>query len=305
MSPEVLTRVDPVVTAPPTTAAEPAARRRPRHLWSRAGVYVLLALVAVPFLFPLYWMFVTALRPLGDVFANPPSLWPASPEWQNFATPFLTGPFLQQFLNSLYIAALCTLGVLAIASLAGYAFARIEFPGRDAIFVVLLAALLLPSEVTIIPLFRILKEFGWIDSHLSLIVPGIFGVPCVLGVFLMRQFFRAMPHELEQAARIDGLGRFGIFWRIALPLAKGPLAALSILTFLNSWNEFLEPLVFLPSRELWTLPVALQSFTDPYSGIPIYNVQMAATTLSVVPVLLVFLVAQRQFVQGIAGTGIK
>ncbi|OOB91571.1 sugar ABC transporter ATP-binding protein [Rathayibacter sp. VKM Ac-2630] len=272
---------------------------------SKGILYLLLVVLAVPFVFPLYWMFVTAVRPLGDVFANPPSLWPTDPQWQNFVTPFTTGPFLQQFGNSVYISAVCTVGVLAVSSLAGYAFARIEFRGRDAMFVVLLAALLIPSEVTIIPLFRLLRGFGWIDSHLALIVPGVFGVPCVLGVFLMRQFFRSMPGELEQAARIDGLGRFGIFARIALPLARGPLAALAILSFLNSWNEFLEPLVLLPSRELWTLPVALQSFTDPYTGIPVWNVQMAATFLSVLPVLAVFLVAQRQFVQGIAGTGIK
>lgn len=272
---------------------------------SKGILYLLLVVLAVPFVFPLYWMFVTAVRPLGDVFANPPSLWPTDPQWQNFVTPFTTGPFLQQFGNSVYISTVCTVGVLAVSSLAGYAFARIEFRGRDAMFVVLLAALLIPSEVTIIPLFRLLRGFGWIDSHLALIVPGVFGVPCVLGVFLMRQFFRSMPGELEQAARIDGLGRFGIFARIALPLARGPLAALAILSFLNSWNEFLEPLVLLPSRELWTLPVALQSFTDPYTGIPVWNVQMAATFLSVLPVLAVFLVAQRQFVQGIAGTGIK
>ncbi|MBF4514099.1 carbohydrate ABC transporter permease [Plantibacter sp. VKM Ac-2885] len=272
---------------------------------SQGILYLLLVATVIPFVFPLYWMFVTALRPLGDVFANPPSLWPADPQWQNFIAPFVTGPFLHQFFNSVYIATVCTLGVLGVSSLAGYAFARIEFRGREILFVLLLAALLIPSEVTIIPLFRLLRSFGWIDSHLALIVPGIFGVPCVLGVFLMRQFFKSMPGELEQAARIDGLGRFGIFTRIALPLARGPLAALAILSFLNSWNEFLEPLVFLPSKELWTLPVALQSFTDPYTGIPIWNVQMAATFLSVLPVLAVFLVAQRQFVQGIAGTGIK
>lgn len=281
----------------------PAPRSRP---WlARAGMYLLLALVAVPFVFPVYWMFSTALKTYGDVFESPPVLFPADPQWQNFAAPFVSGPFLQQFFNSLYIAGLTTIGVLAVASLAGYAFARIQFRGRSVLFVVLLSALLVPPEVTIIPLFRLVSAFGWIDTHLSLIVPSIFGVPAVLGVFLMRQFFLSMPVELEQAGRVDGLGRFGIFARIALPLAKAPIAALAILTFLNSWNDFLEPLVFLRTRELWTVPIALQSFTDPITGIPIWNVQMAATTLSVFPVLLVFFVAQRQFVQGIAGTGIK
>ncbi|WP_308798125.1 carbohydrate ABC transporter permease [Agromyces silvae] len=282
---------------------EPPAKRRP---WiAKALIYVLMTLIALPFVFPVYWMISTALKTYGDVFENPPVLFPADPQWHNFAAPFLTSPFLQQFLNSVYIATITTIGVLAVASLAGYAFARIQFRGRNALFIMLLSALLVPPEVTIIPLFRLISAFGWVDNHLSLIVPSIFGVPAVLGVFLMRQFFISMPVELEQAGRVDGLGRFGIFARIALPLAKAPMAALAILTFLNSWNDFLEPLVFLRTRELWTIPIALQSFTDPITGIPIWNVQMAATTLSVIPVLLVFFVAQRQFVQGIAGTGIK
>lgn len=270
----------------------------------KAARYVLLAVVAVPFFFPLYWMVVTGLKPLGEVFANPPALVPRSPQWENFTSLF-TGPFLRQFANSLYISTISTLGVLAVSSLAGYAFARIKFPGQSILFVTLLTALLIPAEVTIVPLFRLMRTFGWIDSHLSLIVPGIFGIPCVLGIFIMRQFFRQLPDELEQAASIDGLGRLGIFLRIAMPLAKAPLAALAILTFLNSWNDFLEPVVFLPSREMWTIPVALQSFSDPYTGLPIWNLQMAAASASVIPVIVVFLLAQKQFVQGIAGTGIK
>lgn len=267
--------------------------------------YIALTLLAIPFVFPVYWMIVTALKPIGEVFANPPSFWPGLDHVDNFLVPFRTGPFAQQFFNSLYIATLTTIGVLAVASLAGYAFARIQFPGRNVLFVVLLSALLVPAEVTIIPLFRLMDTLGWIDTHLPLIVVPVFSGTSILGVFLMRQFFLALPGELEQAGRIDGLGRWGIFWRIALPLAKGPLAALAILAFLGSWNEFLEPLVFLRTRELWTLPLALNSFTDAATGIPIWNIQMAATALSVLPVLLVFLFAQKQFVQGIAGTGIK
>ncbi|MET0812778.1 MAG: carbohydrate ABC transporter permease [Microbacterium sp.] len=301
-----------VLSAAPGTLDVVADAPRRRGLTSRhrgwlgqAGMALLMLLVALPFVFPVYWMFSTALKTLGGVFESPPVLFPADPQWGNFLVPFTSGPFLQQFFNSLYIATVVTVGVLAVASLAGYAFARIQFPGRNIIFVVLLAALLIPPEVTIIPLFRIVSAFGWIDTHWSLIIPQTFGAPAVLGVFLMRQFFVSMPVELEQAGRVDGLGRFGIFARIALPLAKAPLAALAILTFLNSWNDFLEPLVFLRSIETWTIPLALQSFTDPITGIPIWNVQMAATTLSVFPVLAVFFVAQRQFVQGIAGTGIK
>lgn len=288
------------------TVVDTDRRRRHRsRLLGRVGMYLLMTLVAVPFVFPVYWMFASGLKRYGDVFENPPKLWPDQPQWQNFITPFVTTPFLQNFLNSLYIAAIVTVGILTVSSLAGYAFARIQFRGRNVLFIMLLTALLIPAEVTILPLFRLLDSFGWVDTHLPLILPPIFGAPMVLGVFLMRQFFLALPEELEQAGRVDGLGRFGLFFRIALPLAKSPLAALAILSFLASWNELLEPLVFLRTRELWTIPQALNGFTDPYTGMPIWHVQMAATFLSVLPVLLAFFLAQRQFVQGIAGTGIK
>jgi multiple sugar transport system permease protein len=291
-------------TAPPRPRARRRGRRTRRVLRDLA-LYALLGLVALPFVFPVYWMAVTGLKPLGEVFANPPVLWPGLSGWENYVEPFRRGPFARQFANSLYIAAVSTVGVLAVSSFAGYAFARIRFRGRQVLFLVLLSALLIPQEVTIIPMFRLMDSFGWIDTHLPLLVLPVFGGFSILGTFLFRQYFIALPDELEQAGRVDGLGRLGLFWYVALPLARPPLAALAILAFLNSWNEFLEPLVFLRSTELWTLPVALASFTNPTDGIPIWNLQMAATTLSVIPVLAVFFVAQRQFVQGIAGTGIK
>ena len=264
------------VTADPQQRGERLAARRKRGL-SRAGMYLLMTIIALPFVFPIYWMFASGLKRYGDVFANPPVLWPEEPQWQNFLAPFQNGPFLQQFGNSLYIAFLVTVGVLTVASLAGYAFARIQFWGRKVLFVILLTALLIPAEVTILPLFQLLTAFGWVNTHLALIVPAIFGPPMVLGIFLMRQFFLSMPEELEQAGRIDGLGRFGLFWRIALPLAKSPMAALAILSFLSSWNELLEPLVFLRTQELWTIPQALNAMTDPYTGTPIWHTQMAAS----------------------------
>lgn len=296
--------MSPDVLAPPARPAPPRGRRA-RRLLGRAAVYALLAVLAIPFVFPVYWMAITGLKSLGEVFANPPVLWPGLSLWQNYLEPFRDGPFARQFFNSTYIAAASTLGVLAVSSLAGYAFARIRFRGSSLLFIGLLSALLIPAEVTIIPLFRLMDALGWIDTHIPLIVLPVFGGFSILGTFLMRQFFLSLPIELEQAGRVDGLGRLGLFWYIALPLARPPLAALGILAFLNSWNDFLEPLVFLRSRELWTLPLALDSITEPYSGVPIWNLQMAATTLSVLPVLIVFLFAQRQFIQGIAGTGIK
>lgn len=268
-------------------------------------MYTLMLLIAVPFLAPLYWMVATAVKRYNDVFKSPPDWWPSPAHWSNFLEPFLTKPFLQQLGNSLYIATVVTLGVLTVSAIAGYAFARIRFPGRSVIFILLLAGLLIPPEVTILPLFQILDGFGWIDSHLAVILPDMFGSLMVLGIFLLRQFFITLPNELEQAGRIDGLGHFGLFRWIALPLAKAPLAALAILTFLSSWNELLMPLVFLRKEQLWTVPQALVGFTDANTGAPIWNIQMAATAISIIPVLAVFVFAQKSFIQGIAGTGIK
>jgi multiple sugar transport system permease protein len=281
------------------------APMRLRRLPGRVLLYLVLTVLAVPFVFPVYWMIVTGLKPLSQVFANPPSLWPGLSHWRTYLKPFQDAPFGRQFWNSTYIATIATVGVLAISSLAGYAFARIRFRGSSFIFVLLLSSILIPAEVTIIPLFREMNFLGWIDTPLPLLAVQIFGGAGVLGTFIMRQFFLSLPVELEEAARLDGLSRFGIYWRIALPLSRPSLAAVAILAFLNSWNDFLDPLIFLRSRDQWTLPLALNSFTDPYTGTPIWNEQMAAASMSVIPIIVVFLFAQRQFVQGIAGTGIK
>lgn len=268
-------------------------------------MYVLLTLVALPFVFPVYWMLSSGLKPLGDVLAMPPQLWPSDPQWGNLLEPFRTTPFLRQMGNSVFIATTVMVLTLIVATSAGYAFARIEFRGRGILFITLLTALLLPGEVTILPLFKILDAFGWIDSPLAVIVPEAFGAQMVFGIFLMRQFFISLPGELDQAGRVDGLGRFGLFFWIAVPLAKAPMAALGILSFLASWNDLLGPMLFLRSTENWTVPLALINLTDPMTSDPIWNLQMAATFVSVAPVLLVFFLAQRQFIEGIAGTGIK
>ena len=193
---------------------------------------------------------------------------------------------------------------MAFSSMAGYAFARIRFPGADFLFTVVLLGLLIPAEVTIVPLFQIFLKWGMVNTHWPLILVPIFGAPSVFATFVMRQFFIALPGELEEAARVDGLGRFKIFWIIALPLAKPALAAVAIFTFLHSWNLYLEPIVFLSSKNMFTLPQALTQFTDAYGG-AMWNIQMAAATMTALPVLVVFIVAQKQFVEGLAHTGLK
>ncbi|GAA4415567.1 carbohydrate ABC transporter permease [Georgenia halophila] len=263
-----------------------------------------MAVLSVPFVFPTWWMATSSLKTTSEILQVPPSLWPDAPSFGSYARVFELQPFAIQYWNSLYIAVVVTVGTILVASLAGYAFARIRFRGAGFLFIVVLVGLLIPSEVTIVPLFRMVNSLGLIDTHWPLIVIPILGAPSVLATFIMRQFFLSLPYELEEAGRMDGLNRWGIFWRIAFPLARPAIAAVAIFTFLKSWNMYLEPIVYLSSRENFTLPQALTQYVDAYGG-PIWNVQLAATTLTVIPVLVVFVFAQRQFIQGLAQTGLK
>jgi multiple sugar transport system permease protein len=276
-----------------------------RHGWIwNLSWYALLLILSLPFIFPFWWMITSSLKTAAEVFAFPPTLLPPSWQWTNFVEVFTFQPFARQYFNSLYIAISVTVLTILISAMAGYAFARVRFPLRNVIFLVLLSALMMPSEVTIIPNFFLFSWLGWLDNHIPLILLPVFGANGVVGTFLMRQFFLQLPTALEDAAMIDGLGRFGIFWRIALPLARPIMAALAILSFLYSWNLFLEPLVFINSQHLFTLPLALNSFTDNY-GLPIWHLQLAATTLAVVPVLVIYVLAQRHVVQSFTMSGVK
>jgi multiple sugar transport system permease protein len=267
-------------------------------------VYAVLTLLAVPFVFPTWWMVTTSVKPLNQVFEFPPRLLPADWSLAPYREAFERQPFLTQYWNSLYIAVLVTVGTLVVATLAGYAFARIRFPGQNVLFVVVLTGLLVPSEVTIVPLFRLMNALDLIDTHWPLILIPTFGAPSVFATFIMRQFFVTLPTDMEEAGRLDGLGRIGLFRYTALPLAGPALGAVAIVTFLHSWNLFLEPLVFLSTQDKFTLPVALTQYSDVNSE-PLWNVQLAATTMTALPVLLLFVLLQRQFVEGLARTGAK
>ena len=277
--------------------AEPSARMK-------VALYGLLCVLLIPFVFPTWWMLTSSLKPISDIFVFPPQLFPTHPDWSSYAQVFTVQPFAQQYWNSAWIAAVVTAATLAISSMSGYAFARIRFPGANALFVVVLTGLLIPSEVTIVPLFRMFLKLGWVNTHWPLVLIPVFGAPSVFATFVMRQFFIALPAELEEAARVDGLGRFRIFRTIALPLARPALASVAIFTFLHSWNLYLEPIVFLSTPSKFTLPQALTQYTDAYGG-PMWNIQLAAATLTALPVLIVFVLAQKQFVEGLAHTGLK
>ncbi|CDZ32975.1 carbohydrate ABC transporter permease [Neorhizobium galegae] len=267
-------------------------------------LYGLLCVLLIPFVFPTWWMVTSSVKPISDIFAFPPQLVPESYDWTTYSKVFELQPFVKQYWNSAYVAALVTVGTMIVSSMAGYAFARIKFPFANAIFVVVLLGLLIPSEVTIVPLFQMFLKAGMVNTHWPLILVPIFGAPSVFATFVMRQFFIALPVELEEAARVDGLGRFKIFRKIALPLARPALASVAIFTFLHSWNLYLEPIVFLSSADKFTLPQALTQYTDAYGG-PMWNIQLAAATLTALPVLIVFIIAQKQFVEGLAHTGLK
>ncbi|WBB50536.1 carbohydrate ABC transporter permease [Verrucosispora sp. WMMA2044] len=271
---------------------------------ARVALYGALCLLALPFVFPTWWMVTSSVKPVGDIFAFPPSLIPTEASLSAYRRVFELQPFAQQYLNSGYIAAVVTVGTLAVSSLAGYAFARIRFRGQQVLFVVVLVGLLIPSEVTIVPLFRMFNSWGLVDTHWPLILVPILGAPSVLATFIMRQFFITLPAELEEAARVDGLGRFATFWRIALPLARPALGAVAIFTFLHSWNLYLEPIVFLSTPEKFTLPQALTQFVDAYGG-PMWDVQLSAASMTAIPILVIFVIAQRQFIEGLAHTGLK
>ncbi|WP_062213107.1 carbohydrate ABC transporter permease [Streptomyces sp. NBRC 109706] len=283
-------------------------RRRGRAPWSavasKATLYLLLTVLSIPFVYPTVWMVLAAFKPSHEIFATPPTLLPKEWTLDGVSKIFTATPFARQYVNSLYIAVIVTAVSIVVCALAGYAFARIRFPFRNGLFLVLVSALMVPGEVTIIPIFRWVSELGWMDTHWPLIIVPIFGPQCVVGVFIFRQFFLSLPVELEEAARLDGLGRLGIFARIAFPLAGPAIAAVAIMKFLNSFNMYFEPLIFLRSEERFTVGLGLTQFQDVY-GEPMYSTQIGATALTVIPILIVFLFAQRQFVEGLARTGVK
>jgi len=248
-------------------------------------------------------MVSTSLKDQTKVFVFPPQWIPDPIVWDNYPKVFERQPFQLYFFNSLYIAVTVTVGTAIFAALAGYAFAKLRFPFKNVIFVVLLSSMMIPAEVTAIPLFIGLTNFKLTNTHFPLIVPPILGAGGMFGVFLLRQFFITIPGELDEAAKIDGCNPWTTFWRIMLPQAIPALATLSIFTFLNSWNDFFDPLIYLSSKELYTLPLALSTFTD-QTGTD-WHLLMAASVMATLPLLLVFFLAQKRFIEGVALTGLK
>lgn len=277
----------------------PATAVRVRRIAGRVIFYLIMSVLALGFLLPLIWMFSTSLKVESETRAMPPSFIPPDPQWGNYASIWETiPPFL---LNSLKLAGLNVVGLLFFCSLAGYAFARLRFPGRDIAFLALLGSAILPSIVYLLPQYILFLRINWIDTHYPLWVPRV--LTPVLGTFLLRQSFKTIPDELEDAAKIDGASTFTIYWRIMLPQVKPALAAVGIITFLDSWNDLFGPLIFLNSAEKQTLPVALALFQGEF--FTQLNLMMAGAAISVIPVLVLFFAAQRFFIAGITTEGLK
>lgn len=279
------------------------------HTYLRRAVqalllYLLLIAVSLVLLFPFIWMLSSSLKTRTEVFAVPPSLFPKQPQWQNF-TSWIDGrvPFEMMFLNSVIVSVLNIVGSILSCSLAAYGFARLRFPGREALFSVLLASMMVPFVVRLVPLFLIFRRLGWINTLYPLIVPAFLGTPFF--IFIMRQFFRTIPTELSDAARIDGCSELGIWARLMLPLSRPVMGAVSILAFQTAWNDYLAPAVFLNDMRKMTIMVGLGSFLTMPAEMRDWHTVMAMTVLVSLPAVVVFFIFQRAFVQGMTLSGMK
>ena len=275
-----------------------------RRTVGRGANYLVLVLLALVALAPILWMVSASLKTPGEILRYPPTILPEEVRWENYADVFTLQPFAQQFLNSVVIMALVAVLTLVMSIPAGYALARVRPVAAGAVFLMLLSVIFIPPEATIIPLFQYAATLGWVDTHYPLIIFTAALVTAPIATFVMRQAFLTLPAEFEDAASIDGSGRWRTMVQVYLPLVRPSVASVVVLSCWYSWNQFLEPLIYLRSPEKLTVPVALTHYEDPLAG-PLWGVQMAATTLSVIPVLLVFFLAQRHVVSGLTAGGLK
>ncbi len=285
------------------TASTRTLSKQQRFALKATALYILIGIIGAVAILPFLWMLSTSFKEPTEAITVPPEWIPDPFILDNYIALFQNTilPFPLFIVNSIKISVLVVVGRLFICALGGYGFARLSFPGRDAAFAMLLASLMIPGMVTIFPLYFAYAEIGWIDTHWPLIIPPI--VANTFGTFLMRQFFMTIPQDLEDAAIMDGASQFGIFWRIMMPLAGPALATLAIFTFMNTWNDFFNPLIFLNRTEKFTLPVGLAFFNDEFSTQ--YTKLMAGVVLSLIPMMVVYSFAQKYFTRGITLTGIR
>ncbi|MGQ9632548.1 MAG: carbohydrate ABC transporter permease [bacterium] len=270
---------------------------------SHTMVHIVLILGSTVMLFPLFWMVTTSLKDLPQISTYPPQWIPNPVKWINYPIALTRLPFHLYFRNTMIIAGVVIVADLISCSLIAYGFARLEFPGRDFLFILLLSTLMLPYTVKLVPVYILFSKLRWINTFLPLTVPSLFGNPFF--IFLIRQFFKTIPEDLADAARIDGCSEFGIWWKIMLPLSKPALAVVSIFAFQWAWNDFLGPLIYLNDEKLKTLALGLYAMRNlPYEE-QYFHYLMAASTVMIVPIIIFFTIFQRTFIEGVTLTGLK
>lgn len=273
-----------------------------KSLGKRMLVHCVLIVLGAAMVVPFLWMISTSLKGYHEIFRYPPTWLPDRPQWSNYLAVWKLAPFGRFYLNSLLVGILTTGGQVITGVLAAYAFARLDFWGRDRVFMLFLATLMVPTQVTLIPTYIVMSKIGWINTYQGLIVPFL---STAFSVFLLRQFFLTVPPELEEAAIVDGCGKLRFIFTILMPLAKPAIASVALFGFLGSWNSYLWPLIVINSNNMRTLPIGLRYFVSQQGGGSEWHYLMAASLIVMLPVLLVFFFAQKQFIEGIASTGIK
>lgn len=291
--------------SPTQKAVQPAStrhlRKRTRRILTEFGTHIVLILASVTFAIPFLWMISTSLKPDAQIFVLPPQWIPKPFMWSNYPNALTYIPYFLYFRNTLYIAIFNVIATLISCTLVAYGFARINWPGRNFFFSILLATLMIPYPVTLIPTFLIFRNLGWVGTPNPLTWPAFFG--SAFFIFLLRQFYMTIPQELSQAAKIDGANEFAIYWRIILPLARPALATIALFTFLANWNDFLGPLIYLGDKQQYTLALGLYGFAG--ARRTEWGLLMAAGAVTITPIILLFFLAQRTFIQGITLTGTK
>jgi multiple sugar transport system permease protein len=271
-------------------------RRRPRN----AVAYIILTLGAAVMVFPFVYQVLTSFMANDQVLATPPTFWPTVWHWRNYLEVFTEIPFASQLKTTVIFALLQTAGQVLFCTLAGYAFARMRFRGQTVLFGLVLSMMMVPREILLISQYQIVQGFGWLNTLAGLVVPNLVGA---FGIFLMRQFFRGMPPELEEAARLDGAGALRIFWQIMMPLARPGISALAIVTIINTWGELLWPLLVTTTQTSMPIAPSLATFTGQHTVE--YPVMMATSLLATLPIIAAFIVMQRRVIEGLAFTGVK
>ncbi len=274
-----------------------------RKIYSKLITYIFLIVLSIVFAFPLFWMISTSLKPNTQIFLFPPKLIPSPVMWENYikAIPLLRLNIT--LLNTFIIAVGCVIGSVLSSSLVAYSFARLRWPGRDLFFIILLSTMMIPYSVTMIPIFLVFNRLGWVNTFKPLIVPSFFGNPFY--IFLARQFFRTIPNDFSEAAKIDGGSELRIYLQIVLPLCKPILAVIAIFSFMGAWNSFLEPLIYLNNADKWPLSLMLYALRSAQIGEINWSGIMAGSTLMTLPIIILFFFTQKTFIQSITLTGIK